>query len=95
MRQGREKTDADGERVEGERTGRQYTDNTTTKNDQRRSAKRIGHPENGTGRRGRGGGGDTGYTLTLEDLRLWEVYRDWIDANPGTHLDGGIGNNGV
>ena len=31
-----------------------------------------------------------GYALTLEDLRLWEVYRDWVQGNLGTHLDGGI-----
>ena len=31
-----------------------------------------------------------GYTLTPEDLHLWEVYKDWVHANPGTHLDSGI-----
>ena len=30
------------------------------------------------------------YTPTPEDLRLQEVYGDWVHANPGTHLDGGI-----
>ena len=32
------------------------------------------------------------YNPTPEDLRLWEVYRDWVHANPGPHLDGGISN---
>ena len=36
-------------------------------------------------------GDDPGYTLTLEDLRLREIYGYWFHANPGTHLDGGIG----
>ena len=31
-----------------------------------------------------------GYTSTPENLRLREVYGDWIHANPGTHLDGGV-----
>ena len=31
-----------------------------------------------------------GYVPTPEDLRLWEVYRDWVHGNPGTHLDGGV-----
>ena len=33
---------------------------------------------------------DPGYNPTPEDLRLQEVYGDWVHANPGTHLDGGI-----
>ena len=33
---------------------------------------------------------ETGYNRTLKDLRLREVYGDWVYANPGTHLDGGI-----
>ena len=37
-------------------------------------------------------GYEPGYTPTPEDLRLQEVYRDWSHANPGTHLDDGIGN---
>ena len=36
---------------------------------------------------------DLGYTPTPEDLHLQEVYGDWVHANPGTHLDDGIGNN--
>ena len=36
-------------------------------------------------------GDDQGYTPTPEDLRLPEVYGDWVHANPGTQLDGGIG----
>ena len=33
-----------------------------------------------------------GYQPTPEDLRLREVYGDWVHANPGTHLDGGVRN---
>ena len=41
---------------------------------------------------GEGGEGDeTGYTTTLEDLRLQEVYVYWLHTNSSTHLDGGIG----
>ena len=35
-------------------------------------------------------GDEPGYNPTPEDLRLRKVYRDWVHANPGTHLDGGI-----
>ena len=35
-----------------------------------------------------------GYVPTPEDLRLWEVYGDWVHGNPGTHLDGGIAEDG-
>ena len=38
-------------------------------------------------------GDDPGYNPILEDLRLREVYRDWVHANPGTHLDGSIRDN--
>ena len=38
-------------------------------------------------------GDDSGYTPTPEDLRLREVYGDWVHVNHGTHLDGGIRNN--
>ena len=38
-------------------------------------------------------GDEPGYTPTPEDLRLQEVYGDWVHANPGTHLDGGIRDN--
>ena len=31
-----------------------------------------------------------GYNPTPEDLRIREVYRDWVHANPGTYLDGGV-----
>ena len=31
-----------------------------------------------------------GYVPTPEDLRLREVYRDWVHNNPGTHLDGSV-----
>ena len=36
----------------------------------------------------------TGYAPTPEDLRLREVYGDWVHGNPGTHLDGGISEDG-
>ena len=43
---------------------------------------------------GEGTAGDLpGYTPTPEDLRLQEVYGDWVHANPGTHLDKGVHNN--
>ena len=32
-----------------------------------------------------------GYTPTTEELRLQEIYREWVHANPGTHLDCCIG----
>ena len=35
-------------------------------------------------------GDEPGYNPTPEDLLLWEVYGDWVNANPGTHLDGSI-----
>ena len=31
-----------------------------------------------------------GYVLTPEDLRLREVYGNWVHGNPGTHLYSGI-----
>ena len=36
-------------------------------------------------------GGEPGYTPTPEVLCLRGVYGDWVHANPGTHLDGSIG----
>ena len=40
----------------------------------------------------KGEGGDiSGYTPTPEDLRLQEVYEDWVHPKPDTRLDGGIG----
>ena len=32
------------------------------------------------------------YFPTPEDLRLWEVYGDWVHGNPGTHLYDGVAN---
>ena len=44
--------------------------------------------------KGKGTAGDEpGYTPTPEDLRLREVYKDCVHANPGTHLDRGIRDN--
>ena len=43
---------------------------------------------------GEGTAGDVlGYQPTPEDLCLQEVYVEWVHANPGTHLDGGIRDN--
>ena len=43
---------------------------------------------------GEGTAGDVpGYNPTPEDLRLREVYGDWVHENPGTHLDGGVRDN--
>ena len=40
---------------------------------------------------GEGESGDVpGYFPTPEDLRLREVYRDWVHGNPGTYLDAGV-----
>ena len=40
---------------------------------------------------GEGAAGDVpGYQPTPEDLRLREVYGDWVQANTGTHLDRGV-----
>ena len=36
-----------------------------------------------------------GYVQTPEVLRLWEVYGDWVHGNLGTHLDGGITEDGA
>ena len=36
-----------------------------------------------------------GYVPTPEDLRLREVYGDWVHGNPGTHLDGGVKEDGL
>ena len=30
------------------------------------------------------------YVPTPEDLRIWEVYGDWVHGHPGTHLYGGV-----
>ena len=37
-------------------------------------------------------GDDLGYTPTPEDLHLWEVYGNWVHANPTAHLNRGIRN---
>ena len=43
---------------------------------------------------GEGTTGDVpGYNPNPEDLRIWEVHEDWVHANPGTHMDGGVRNN--
>ena len=39
--------------------------------------------------KGEGASGDVpGYVPTPEELRLREVYGDWVHGNPGTHLRG-------
>ena len=35
------------------------------------------------------------YAPTPEDLRLREVYGDWVHGNPGTHLDRGVKEDGL
>ena len=37
---------------------------------------------------------DPGYNPTPEELRIQEVYGDWVHSNPGTHLDGRIKDDG-
>ena len=45
---------------------------------------------------GEGERGDVpGYVPTPEDLRLREVYGDWVHGNLGTHLDGGVAEYGL
>ena len=45
---------------------------------------------------GKGSKGDMPrYQPTPEDLRLQEVYGDWVHANPSTHLDGGVRDDSV
>ena len=45
---------------------------------------------------GEGESGDApGYVPTPEDLRLREVYRDWVHGSLGTYLDGGIAEDGM
>ena len=45
---------------------------------------------------GEGARGDVlGYVPTPEDLRLREIYGDWVHGNPGTHLDGGVAEDGL
>ena len=39
-------------------------------------------------------GDEPGYNPTPEDLRLQEVYKDWVHGNPYTHLDSGITDDG-
>ena len=44
---------------------------------------------------GEGESGDVPrYVPIPEDLRLREVYGDWVHGNLGTHLDGGIADDG-
>ena len=47
----------------------------------------------GLQRRGGESGNAPRYVPTPEDLRLREVYGDWVHRNLGTHLDGGITEN--
>ena len=73
--------------------GKTTTENeaTTTMNPTRRRGGQKDAPADD----GEGEKGDVpGYTPTPEDLRLWEVYGDWVHQNPGTHLDGGISEDG-
>ena len=75
----------------GETTTTEGIGPTTTTNPTRR---RRG-PKDAPADDGEGEKGDVpGYTPTPEDLRLREVYGDWVHGNPGTHLDGGISEDG-
>ena len=40
-------------------------------------------------------GDEPGYNPTPKDLRLREVFKDWVHANTGSHLDGGIRDDSV
>ena len=40
-------------------------------------------------------GDEPGYVPTPEDLRLQEVYEDWVHGNPRTHMDGGVTEDGL
>ena len=54
---------------------------------------RASRGEGGAPKDVEGGSGDVpGYVPTLEELRLREVYGDWVHGNPGTHIDGGVTN---
>ena len=63
---------------------------TTTNPTRRRGGPKDAPADDGEGEKGY----VPGYTPTPEDLRLREVYGDWVHQNPGTHLDGGISEDG-
>ena len=63
----------------------------TRASERRGDAEAIGYTADGEGE----SGDVPGYVPTPEDLRLREVYGDWVHGNPGTHLDGGITENGT
>ena len=55
------------------------------------AAAETAKPEEGEGEKG----DVSGYVPTPEDLPLREVYGDWVHGNPGTHLDGGVKEDGL
>ena len=63
---------------------------TEEKDQRKRDADAIGATSEGDGE----SSDVPGYVPTPEDLHLWEVYSDWVHGNPGTHLDGGITEDG-
>ena len=70
----------------------EHTTNSTKRTDTETSARRKGVADvTEESAEGEGARGDVpGYVPTPEDLRLQEVYGDWVHGNPGTHLDGGV-----
>ena len=59
-----------------------------------RQERRRRGPADAPADNGEGENGDVpGYTPNPEDLRLREVYGDWVHENPGTHLDGVVADN--
>ena len=98
MQQGGQKGDGDGETqaAVGESEGGQPMQQNPRKQPGRAEKKRGKEKASGhttTPSEAKGTVWDKlGYIPTLEDLRLQDVYRDWVYANPGTHLDGGIRN---
>ena len=85
--------DTRGRRGEREQTGPRSPHSPSSNGNQKSEAAGGGdqtlEPADGGGERGN----VPGYTPTPEDLRLREVYGDWVHVNPGTYLENGIGDN--
>ena len=100
-RRGRGKGGQNRVRTEGTRTGKE---NTTRRSNAQPLPPRLGTSNkerklvNDAMREKADGGGesgdDPGYNPTPEDLRLREVYEDWVHGKPGTHLYGRIKDGG-
>ena len=84
----------------GQKEGRSE-DSTIHPNDKAKGTRGAGKEKGGTYEteetaEGEGERGDVpGYVPTPEDLRLREVYGDWVHGNPGTHLDVGVKEDGL